>query len=121
MQGIICSGVSYYISGVVMKEKGPVFVTAFNPLSLVIIAIIGSFVLAEQTYVGSVVGAIVIVIGLYLVIWGKSKDEYSSKSDNDQRVSFDQHDCMNHNTETETSDPEFVKGITRVVPKDEVV
>ncbi|CAL5407374.1 unnamed protein product [Camellia sinensis] len=119
--GIICSGVSYYISGVVMKEKGPVFVTAFNPLSLVIIAIIGSFVLAEQTYVGSVVGAIVIVIGLYLVIWGKSKDEYSSKSDNDQRVSFDQHDCMNHNTETETSDPGFVKGITRVVPEDEVV
>ncbi|GMP69174.1 hypothetical protein CsSME_00028528 [Camellia sinensis var. sinensis] len=118
--GIICSGVSYYISGVVMKEKGPVFVTAFNPLSLVIIAIIGSFVLAEQTYVGSVVGAIVIVIGLYLVIWGKSKDEHSSKSDNDQRVSFDQHDC-NHNTETEISGPEFVKGITRVMPKDEVV
>ncbi|CAL5407378.1 unnamed protein product [Camellia sinensis] len=119
--GIICSGVSYCISGVVMKEKGPVFVTAFSPLSMVIIAIISSFVLAEQTHVGSVVGAIVIVIGLYLVIWGKSKEEHSSKSDNDQRVSFDQHDCMNHNTETETSDPEFVKGITRVVPKDEVV
>ncbi|THG00271.1 hypothetical protein TEA_026297 [Camellia sinensis var. sinensis] len=118
--GIIGSGVSYCISGVVMKEKGPVFVTAFNPLSMVIIAIIGSFVLAEQIHVGSVVGAIVIVIGLYLVIWGKSKDEHSSKSDNDQRVSFDQHDC-NHNTETEISGPEFVKGITRVMPKDEVV
>ncbi|CAL5407375.1 unnamed protein product [Camellia sinensis] len=118
--GIICSGVSYCISGVVMKEKGPVFVTAFSPLSMVIIAIISSFVLAEQTHVGSVVGAIVIVIGLYLVIWGKSKDEHSSKSDNDQRVSFDQHDC-NHNTETEISGPEFVKGITRVMPKDEVV
>ncbi|GMP69186.1 hypothetical protein CsSME_00028537 [Camellia sinensis var. sinensis] len=113
--GIICSGVGYCIFGVVMKEKGPVFVTAFSPLSMVIIAIIGSFVLAEQTHVGSVVGAIVIVIGLYLVIWGKSKEEHSSKSDNDQRVSFDQHDCMNHNTETETSDPEFVKDFARVM------
>ncbi|GMP69187.1 hypothetical protein CsSME_00028537 [Camellia sinensis var. sinensis] len=115
LQGIICSGVGYCIFGVVMKEKGPVFVTAFSPLSMVIIAIIGSFVLAEQTHVGSVVGAIVIVIGLYLVIWGKSKEEHSSKSDNDQRVSFDQHDCMNHNTETETSDPEFVKDFARVM------
>ncbi|KAK6137460.1 hypothetical protein DH2020_028817 [Rehmannia glutinosa] len=72
--GVISSGITYYISGVIMKEKGPVFVTAFNPLSMVIVAILSSFIFAEQMTVGKIVGASVIVIGLYLVIWGKSKD-----------------------------------------------
>ncbi|KAK4489892.1 hypothetical protein RD792_000539 [Penstemon davidsonii] len=76
--GIISSGVTYYISGIIMGKKGPVFVTAFNPLNMVIIAIASSFIFAEQLDVGKVIGAVVIVIGLYLVIWGKSKDQIES-------------------------------------------
>ncbi|KAI3677101.1 hypothetical protein L1987_86721 [Smallanthus sonchifolius] len=72
--GIICSGLAYYIQGIIMKERGPVFVTAFSPLSMIIVAIMGSIILAEQTYLGRVLGAIVIVAGLYMVVWGKSKD-----------------------------------------------
>ncbi|KAL3635551.1 hypothetical protein CASFOL_020098 [Castilleja foliolosa] len=72
--GVVSSGITYYLSGVIMKEKGPVFVTAFNPLSMVIVAIMSSFIFAEQMTVGKVFGATVIVIGLYLVIWGKNKD-----------------------------------------------
>lgn len=74
MQGIICSGLAYYIQGIIMKERGPVFVTAFSPLSMIIVAIMGSIILAEKTYLGRVIGAIVIVVGLYLVVWGKSKE-----------------------------------------------
>ncbi|KAI3517329.1 hypothetical protein L1887_16543 [Cichorium endivia] len=73
--GIVCSGFAYYISGVVMQERGPVFVTAFNPLSMVIISILESSVLAEKLRLGNVLGAVVVVLGLYLVIWGKSKDQ----------------------------------------------
>ncbi|XP_021732010.1 WAT1-related protein At2g39510-like [Chenopodium quinoa] len=73
--GVICSGIGFYLQGKIMKEKGPVFVTAFNPLSMVIVAFLGSFVLAEQLTLGRIAGAIVIVMGLYIVIWGKSKDE----------------------------------------------
>lgn len=83
--GIICSGVSYYISGVIMKDRGPVFVTAFNPLSMVIVAILSSFILAENLDLGSVIGAILIVAGLYLVVWGKSHDQTSSKSDKEDQ------------------------------------
>ncbi|CAH9121336.1 unnamed protein product [Cuscuta epithymum] len=72
--GIVCSGVAYYISGAIMKEQGPVFVTSFNPLSMVIVAVLGSFILAEQLDFGRVLGACVIVVGLYLVIWGKNND-----------------------------------------------
>uniref|UniRef100_A0A803N8G3 WAT1-related protein n=1 Tax=Chenopodium quinoa TaxID=63459 RepID=A0A803N8G3_CHEQI len=61
-------------SGVVMKERGPVFVTAFSPLCMVIVAILSTFLMAEKMYLGRVFGAIVIVVGLYMVIWGKGKD-----------------------------------------------
>ncbi|KAL9998878.1 hypothetical protein Hdeb2414_s0518g00909261 [Helianthus debilis subsp. tardiflorus] len=50
--GILCSGCAYYISGVVMQERGPVFVTAFNPLGMVIIAVLGSFILSEKLNLG---------------------------------------------------------------------
>ncbi|KAM5556286.1 WAT1-related protein [Rosa sericea] len=72
--GVICSGLTYYIQGMVMKERGPVFVTAFNPLSMVIVAILSSIALSEILYLGRVMGAMVIIIGLYMVLWGKSKD-----------------------------------------------
>ncbi|XP_019192383.1 PREDICTED: WAT1-related protein At2g39510-like [Ipomoea nil] len=88
--GVICSGVAYYISGVVMKDKGPVFVTAFNPLSMIIVAIMGSFILAEQLDFGKVLGACVIVVGLYLVIWGSSKDDSSKSSGDDLDAPVDQ-------------------------------
>ncbi|KAI3924646.1 hypothetical protein MKX01_009516 [Papaver californicum] len=72
--GVVCSALAYYLQSVVIKERGPVFVTAFNPLCMIIVAVLGSLILAEQIHLGSVIGAIIIVIGLYTVIWGKSKD-----------------------------------------------
>ncbi|KAL4621219.1 hypothetical protein ACB092_06G212100 [Castanea dentata] len=59
----------------VIKEKGPVFMTAFNPLSMILVAIIGSFVLVEAMFLGSAIGAIVIIVGLYMFLWGKSQDQ----------------------------------------------
>ncbi|XP_076888474.1 WAT1-related protein At2g39510-like [Bidens hawaiensis] len=73
--GIFCSGCAYYMIAVVIRERGPVFVTAFNPLAMVIIAVFGSFILGEKLNLGSVLGAVVIVVGLYVVLWGKSKDQ----------------------------------------------
>ncbi|CAN1352811.1 WAT1-related protein At4g08300 [Linum perenne] len=73
--GIVCSGAAYYIQGVVIKERGPVFVTSFSPLCMIITAILGSLVLAEKVSLGSVIGAVLIVCGLYTVVWGKSKDQ----------------------------------------------
>ncbi|XP_028757571.1 WAT1-related protein At4g08300-like [Neltuma alba] len=72
--GIVCSGMAYYIQGFVTRERGPVFVTSFSPLCMIITAALGTIILSEQIYVGSIVGAILIVSGLYTVVWGKSKD-----------------------------------------------
>lgn len=35
-----------------MKERGPVFVTAFSPLSMVIVAVLSSIALSEILYLG---------------------------------------------------------------------
>ncbi|XP_019173415.1 PREDICTED: WAT1-related protein At2g39510-like [Ipomoea nil] len=78
--GVICSGVTYYLSGIIMKEKGPVFVTAFNPLGTIIAAIMGSFILAEHLDLGIALGAVGIMVGLYMVIWGQKHDNVPSES-----------------------------------------
>ncbi|XP_013634418.1 PREDICTED: WAT1-related protein At2g37460-like isoform X1 [Brassica oleracea var. oleracea] len=77
--GIVCSAIAYYVGGMVMKTRGPVFVTAFSPLCMIIVAIMSTVIFAEQMYLGRVLGAVVICAGLYLVIWGKGNDyEFSS-------------------------------------------
>ncbi|GMJ14440.1 Usually multiple acids move in and out Transporters 14 [Hibiscus trionum] len=86
--GIVCSGVAYYIGAMVIQAKGPVFYASFNPLTMVIVAIMSSFIFFERMYLGRVIGAIVIVVGLYMVLWGKSKDEkVSSESNNTKEQS----------------------------------
>ncbi|KAL1557057.1 WAT1-related protein-like protein [Salvia divinorum] len=73
--GLICSGIAYYLQSVVNKARGPVFVTSFSPLSMIITAILGAIILAEQLHLGSVIGAVIIVSGLYCVVWGKAKED----------------------------------------------
>ncbi|CAM0913853.1 unnamed protein product [Alopecurus aequalis] len=77
--GVVCSGVAFYVQGLVTKTRGPVFVTAFQPLCMLITAVMGSILLKEETTLGSVIGAAIIVLGLYSLIWGKSSDVLDSK------------------------------------------
>uniref|UniRef100_A0A0E0L970 WAT1-related protein n=1 Tax=Oryza punctata TaxID=4537 RepID=A0A0E0L970_ORYPU len=72
--GIVCSGVAYYVQGLVTRARGPVFVTAFQPLCMIITAVLGSTILKEEITLGSVIGAVIIVVGLYALIWGKGGD-----------------------------------------------
>ncbi|VVB08335.1 unnamed protein product [Arabis nemorensis] len=72
--GVVSSGLTYYVQGMVMKTRGPVFVTAFNPLCMVLVALLASFILHEQIHFGCVIGGAVIAGGLYMVVWGKGKD-----------------------------------------------
>ncbi|KAF5739663.1 WAT1-related protein [Tripterygium wilfordii] len=78
--GVVCSGVAYYVQGLVNKERGPVFATSFSPLCMIITGALGAIVLSEKVHLGSIIGAIFIVIGLYTVVWGKSKEGRNSSS-----------------------------------------
>lgn len=77
--GIVTSSISYYVQGLVMKVKGPVFATAFSPLMMIVVAIMGSFILAEKIFLGGVLGSALIVAGLYAVLWGKHKEDKENK------------------------------------------
>ncbi|KAF9664528.1 hypothetical protein SADUNF_Sadunf16G0028100 [Salix dunnii] len=79
--GIVSSSISYYVQGLVMQKTGPVFVTAFSPLMMIIVAIMGSFILAEKIYVGGVLGGVIIVGGLYAVLWGKHKEQKEKEAE----------------------------------------
>ena len=73
-QGIVTSSIAYYVQGLVIQKTGPVFASAFSPLMMIIVAVMGSFILSEKIYLGGVLGAMLIVAGLYSVLWGKHKE-----------------------------------------------
>ncbi|KAH9302075.1 hypothetical protein KI387_013658, partial [Taxus chinensis] len=72
--GIVCSGITFYLSAWVIHKKGPVFMSMFNPLVTVIVALLGAIILHESLHLGSVGGAVFIVGGLYCLLWGKGED-----------------------------------------------
>ncbi|XP_052111587.1 WAT1-related protein At4g08290 [Arachis duranensis] len=78
-QGVVTSAIQFYVQGLVIKTTGPVFVTAFNPLRMIIVTAFASILLSEKLYLGSVIGGVVVVVGLYLVVWGKSKEKKGVK------------------------------------------
>uniref|UniRef100_M4EI35 EamA domain-containing protein n=1 Tax=Brassica campestris TaxID=3711 RepID=M4EI35_BRACM len=54
--------------------KGPVYISLFKPLSIVIAVAMGSIFLGDALYLGSVVGSVILSLGFYTVIWGKSRE-----------------------------------------------
>ncbi|KAJ0877003.1 putative EamA domain-containing protein [Helianthus annuus] len=115
--GIICSGAVYYVQGIIMRERDPVFVTAFNPLCMIIVAVMGSIFLAEKTYLGRrVLGAVVIVVGLYMVDWGKSKEQEHK----DPSISIDEHTTPENQILGEESETNCNDQVIAIKTSDEI-
>ncbi|CAD5186268.1 unnamed protein product [Musa acuminata subsp. malaccensis] len=72
--GIFGSGVTFYLQSWCISVRGPLFSAMFNPLSTVITTVLALILLHEQLHLGSLVGAVAVVSGLYMVLWGKAKD-----------------------------------------------
>ncbi|MCE3049525.1 hypothetical protein HAX54_045109 [Datura stramonium] len=79
--GVIVTGLTYWIQLWAVEKKGPVFIAMFTPLSLIITAIVSAFLWKETLYVGSVCGGILLIGGLYLVLWGKNREAEREKED----------------------------------------
>ncbi|CAB4274005.1 unnamed protein product [Prunus armeniaca] len=73
--GVLIFGITIYVQTLVVKTRGPVFMTAFRPLSTIVAAIMGLFVLREAIYLGSILGASLIIVGLSATLWGKNKEK----------------------------------------------
>ncbi|KAK7330458.1 hypothetical protein VNO77_24652 [Canavalia gladiata] len=72
--GIFGTVVTFSVLTWCLKRKGPVFVTLFKPVGIAIAAFMSAVFLGETLHVGSVIGALVIAIGFYTVLWAQSKE-----------------------------------------------
>uniref|UniRef100_A0A804N2L9 WAT1-related protein n=1 Tax=Zea mays TaxID=4577 RepID=A0A804N2L9_MAIZE len=101
MAGVQCAGVSAAMDrsldvwklgcdirlySVLYIVRGPLYVSMFSPLLLVVVAIIGWAILGEKIRVGTAVGSVLIVAGLYMVLWGKGREMDRPDLDNDDDI-----------------------------------
>ncbi|XP_059589945.1 WAT1-related protein At5g07050-like [Vitis vinifera] len=71
--------VAFFVQNWCIRRKGPVFASMFKPLGMGIAAIIGVIFLGETLHIGSVIGAIIIATGCYVVAWLQYREEEESK------------------------------------------
>ncbi|CAM8974524.1 unnamed protein product [Rhodiola kirilowii] len=72
--GMIGSGLCYVGMSWCIDLKGPVFTAAFSPLVQIFVALVGLSLKIEQLHLGSILGSVFIVVGLYMLLWGKARE-----------------------------------------------
>ncbi|XP_020210952.1 WAT1-related protein At3g30340 [Cajanus cajan] len=73
--GLVGSGLCYVAMSWCVKQRGPVFTAAFTPLIQIFVAVLDFYVLKEEIYLGSIAGSALVIAGMYILLWGKSKEE----------------------------------------------
>ncbi|XP_064939640.1 WAT1-related protein At3g30340-like isoform X1 [Musa acuminata AAA Group] len=75
--GIAGSGLGFLAMSWCVEQRGPVFTAAFMPFVQIFGAGIDFTILHEQVYLGSVLGSLLVIAGLYSLLWGKNKEARS--------------------------------------------
>ncbi|KAL3538320.1 hypothetical protein ACH5RR_001686 [Cinchona calisaya] len=78
--GTVCTALAFCLMSWCIERKGPLYVSVFSPMLLVIVAILSWAILQEKLYTGTVVGSALIVLGLYGVLWGKNEEVKPTKT-----------------------------------------
>ncbi|KAF2298075.1 hypothetical protein GH714_011383 [Hevea brasiliensis] len=74
-KAVVISALVYYLQTWCISKEGPVFAAMFSPLLLIIVGIFSAIAFAERLLLGSLIGAIFIILGVYCVLWGKLEDD----------------------------------------------
>ncbi|CAN6682754.1 unnamed protein product [Malus baccata var. baccata] len=72
--GVVASGIAFAVQIWCIDRGGPVFVAVYQPVQTLVVAIMASVALGEEFYLGGIIGAVLIIVGLYLVLWGKNEE-----------------------------------------------
>ncbi|XP_066308944.1 WAT1-related protein At5g64700-like [Miscanthus floridulus] len=72
--GILVSGVAYYMQVWVIEKSGPVFLAMTMPITLLVTIVLSLF-LGEAVTLGSILGGVIMVGGLYSVLWAKRSEQ----------------------------------------------
>ncbi|XP_061375814.1 WAT1-related protein At4g30420 [Gastrolobium bilobum] len=83
--GVMGSSVLISLQAWCISQRGPLFSAMFNPLFTVIVTVLAALLLHEEIYIGSLIGAIGVIIGLYVVLWGKAEEVVKAKDERDPK------------------------------------
>ncbi|XP_073145914.1 WAT1-related protein At5g64700-like isoform X2 [Henckelia pumila] len=72
--GALATGVTFCLVSWAISRRGPTYPSIFNPISLILVAIIEALCLGEEISLGRLIGMVAIIVGLYIFIWGKNLD-----------------------------------------------
>ncbi|KAI5435320.1 WAT1-related protein At1g09380 isoform X1 [Lathyrus oleraceus] len=72
--GVLATAATFCLLSWAITIKGPTYPSMFNPLTLVFVAILEAIVLGEPLRVGTLLGMILIILGLYYFLWGKRNE-----------------------------------------------
>ncbi|KAI3464896.1 hypothetical protein Pfo_021559 [Paulownia fortunei] len=72
--GVVASGIAFAVQIWCIDRGGPVFVAVYQPVQTLVVAIMASVLLGEEFYLGGIIGAVLIITGLYFVLWGKNEE-----------------------------------------------
>ncbi|CAD6232436.1 unnamed protein product [Miscanthus lutarioriparius] len=82
--GLVASGVAFALQIWCIDRGGPLFTAVFQPVQTVAVAVMAAAILGDQLYTGGIIGGVLIVIGLYFVLWGKSAEKKAARNLQDQ-------------------------------------
>ncbi|PKA48159.1 WAT1-related protein [Apostasia shenzhenica] len=88
--GVVGSAFAVCAMSWAIEKRGPLYVSMFSPLLLVVVAVLGWAFLDEQLYVGSAIGSLIIVVGLYMVLWGNGREFNMNSANNVNEKDVDQ-------------------------------
>ncbi|XP_073141126.1 WAT1-related protein At3g28050-like [Henckelia pumila] len=63
-----------YVTAWCIWKRGPLYVSLFKPSTIIIAVFIGVVFMNDVFYLGSLLGALILSVGFYGVIWGKAKE-----------------------------------------------
>uniref|UniRef100_A0A0E0J943 WAT1-related protein n=1 Tax=Oryza nivara TaxID=4536 RepID=A0A0E0J943_ORYNI len=72
--GVFNTAATFCLITWAVSRRGPTYPSMFNSLALIITVVLDSMLLGSDISVGSLLGAFMIIIGLYSFLWGKGKE-----------------------------------------------